>query len=910
MLEISDFDQFYSEVTGHDPYPWQRGYAAQLCTQGWPEGPGWADRVARPTGAGKTEGVLLPWLFALAFQLDQGQRKLPLRLFWTVDRRIIVDEVSRLGEKIAEKLATPSKGSLCARVAKALGKTGSKQAFQNVKMRGGIFMDPSWMMDPRTPTLISTTVDQVGSGLLFRKYGSRNWTWPIYAGLLANDAAVLLDESHLSQPFVETLESIKRQHPKGLTLLQVSATTRDGGSAGLTDADRNHPVLGPRLRCPKVPVLVPCLANKLEKTLEAEAKKLGKSQIRIVAIVCNRVKTARKTFNLLRKDKKSDAVLFTGRSRQFDRDALTEELLPYIRTDAARPARSRTLYIVATQCIEAGADFDFDAMVTECAPLDCLIQRTGRLGRLGNRDVELVIVQGAEDPVYDDQSIVTWEWLGQQSSLDFSWEGQVRMTEEHGAALGALMSPSQTAPYLSCDIVKTLSRTSPPAQNAPTLERFLHGYNRSPDVTVLWRKDLSEADPVHSEMWGSIVGLCPPVPGEAIQMPIWTVRAFLGGNDKPDDMADVSVTLSEGKKTTKTCAPVLRWCGTPEDSALVTDPEDIRPGDILIFPASRGGCDEFGWTGDSNTIPEDVADKALRKSGKLRLRIHPSLYEDGGPLKEDFEEISRRWDDDEKLDKSFVRELLGYLEEGEPFLASSGKLLWEPYPDGKGFVVFTPKGRPSHPRDDGDRASHMARQVTLDEHLSDVGHWARIYSESLLDDPKLKEDFELTGLLHDLGKADPRFQTLLHGKAWSTGEAVLAKSSKRVHWNPANLPIPKGYRHEFSSLMMAEVGDLLNRAHDSDLVAHLLVTHHGRGRPFAPPLHDDNPVSYSYKEQKGETLTVASSTYPYAKLDSGWSDRYATTAARYGPWEIAYLEAILRVADWRASDEERKSTDA
>jgi CRISPR-associated endonuclease/helicase Cas3 len=141
-----------------------------------------------------------------------------------------------------------------------------------------------------------------------------------------------------------------------------------------------------------------------------------------VAAVVNRVDTALAVFASLKRHGGADVVLLTGRMRPLDRDDVLAAYRPRIATGArARTADEPKLAVVGTQCIEAGADFDFDAMVTESASFDALRQRFGRVDRLGEyRDTkgegkaEGVIVHDKNansDPIYEDKIVATVKWL-------------------------------------------------------------------------------------------------------------------------------------------------------------------------------------------------------------------------------------------------------------------------------------------------------------------------------------------------------------------------------------------------------------------------------------------------------------------------------------------------------------------
>lgn len=199
------------------------------------------------------------------------------------------------------------------------------------------------------------------------------------------------------------------------------------------------------------------------------------------------------------------------------------------------------------------------------------------------------------------------------------------------------------------------------------------------------------------------------------------------------------------------------------------------------------------------------------------------------------------------------------------------------------------------------------------DHLAHVEAKVRGSAPAAGLDARLTELVALAARLHDLGKADPRFQADLYGKSAlarmgfidvSFGP-LLAKSSRTGGMHRTPTAAPELFRHEALSVAFAakhpSVVALDNE--ERDLVLWLIGTHHGYGRPFFPPCVDLQSAMESEVRSDGVTLTVRADEAPL-KLDQGWFERGARLNRRYGPWELARLEAILRLADHAASAEE------
>ena len=185
--------------------------------------------------------------------------------------------------------------------------------------------------------------------------------------------------------------------------------------------------------------------------------------------------------------------------------------------------------------------------------------------------------------------------------------------------------------------------------------------------------------------------------------------------------------------------------------------------------------------------------------------------------------------------------------------------------------------------------------VTLERHSHGVGEMAEKYAQTCGINGDELDAIRCAALLHDVGKADPLFQKAMHGGNPYYDE-ILAKSPGAI--NPT-------VRHELMSVRMAESNpELLPDAPGArELALHLIASHHGYGRPFAQSGRGDAEKRAADFTLKGATMQGQGPT-GLERMDSGIAERYWSLTRKYGWWGLAYLEAIVRVADWKQSENE------
>jgi CRISPR-associated endonuclease/helicase Cas3 len=225
-----------------------------------------------------------------------------------------------------------------------------------------------------------------------------------------------------------------------------------------------------------------------------------------------------------------------------------------------------------------------------------------------------------------------------------------------------------------------------------------------------------------------------------------------------------------------------------------------------------------------------------------------------------------------------------------------------------------------------DPASVQQRDWTsLDQHSHDVRRQAGALFRTLR--PALSDGAAQSAVtaayLHDVGKAHRIWQDALCSLASPgdkdriTAGRPWAKSGSdgRLRFDGC-----AEFRHELASLLILDgpLHGLLSEAPDLDLARYLVLAHHGKLR-----IQVRDPADLAVAEAAGENTILGLQHgaptdippmlgQPAARFtvyldqfrlggDRSWTRTALSLRDRHGPFVLAYLETVVRVADWRAS---------
>ena len=867
------FRSFFQQATdGQTPYPYQERFATSEDTI--------SHLLNVPTGLGKTAAVVLGWLWRRRFAADFIRKQTPRRLVYCLPMRVLVEQTH----------------DECVKWLKNLDLDGNEV---NVHvLMGGEDCD-NWYQYPERDAILIGTQDMLLSRALNRGYAARRTRWPMEFGLLNNDCLWVFDEVQLMGPGLGTglqLEAFRSEGIDGTSYFgterrcvswYMSATasrhlltTREWRTTKgdkrpsdfvfeLLPAERqdNQDVLGQRQLATKQLEHQPSWSHDdgdaAERIVTRHREMLQalsdapREIPRRTLIICNTVDRARAIHTVLTSKFNDNAekmlVLLHSRFRPPDRarqqDRLKDKLDPNIGQ-----------IVVATQVVEAGVDLSSAILWTEVAPLPSIVQRLGRLNRAGEFGHN-----GQAKYGWTPQAVVLGVPLPSPRTSQKKEEKQKHEKEITRAYLPYNRSECETAQESLKDV-----QDASPANLETQLQTALDSVLQPPAYS-LQRHELLDFFDTDSNLSLGYTDVSPFVRGIDPETDVYVVWREWDGDVPPYDfdvgrheICQVPIWKVIGKDGLITWRQGFVWQGR-ERGWRPAARDNLLPGATLLLPISTGGyADALGWTGDQNSQVSDL-----------------------------YQPTSRPTDED----------LLSNLERG-----------WQ----------------------------------SIDSHTTDVQScWNTIRELLDLDDVELRAAIDEAILWHDYGKSVRRWQAatrLLACKAgieWPRDIAPIGKfsmsespeldglSGTELYWAIHNLRrsfAPK-LRHEVASalaLRQHQRRDGREPTINELLAEYLVMAHHGHVRKA---LRDELPrdprrIRRVPDEVRGiregtavsgfsingrelpttEAISVACRRMGRSPNgEEGWTRTVLRLIDYFGPFRLAYYEALVRAADCRAS---------
>lgn len=684
-------------------------------------------------------------------------------------------------------------------------RAGLKDRVSVLELMGGSKEDNDRKLRPDQPAVIVCTQDMYFSRALNRGYARRPAHWPIDFGLYNQDCLIVLDEVQLMEDALATSAQLGAFRRKfgiygSAPCVWMSATVGPGWlqtidfdthprEIRLGIDDRAHPIVKERIHARKVarPAPVVCRTPEGCANFVLNQHRAGTRSL----VIVNTVARAREIAGGVRKAKKlssENVLLVHSRFRPQERREMNQRLS----ATGQLPAEGQI--VVATQVLEAGIDISSRMLVTDVAPWGSLVQRFGRVNRMGKD--EGAEIWWVSEPTYWKQKYPHAPYT--QDELETA---RLKLEDTNSAAPDDLKQEDGPEPWQNvlrkADLLDLFDTSADLGGNDLDVSRFIRSAKEQ-DVYLAWRG--WEGDGAPPDEWEELQDeeLCP--------VPLGEFREFAEKND-------------------------VYWWSFAEDAWQRLDGRRaLFPGMLLLTRCEAGGyTTEEGWAPESKVRVEGV--------------------------------------------------VLGAEEpmEGDSSNATS-------YRNYRQTLV-----------------AHTERVV---EELEELLKVAAVDKESA-------EALRVAARKHDWGKAHPVFQKTLQGE--ERPEVLLAKQCGNGTHDR------KHFRHELASaLAMVEEGD-------ADKAAYLAAAHHGRIRMSIRSMPGEFEAGGKARArgiQEGDRLNRAELIKGKLEVDhelslkvmefggrgewDSWTARMQRLLKEMGPFRLAYLEALLRAADARASEEPRK----
>lgn len=499
---------------------------------------------------------------------------------------------------------------------------------------------------------------------------------------------------------------------------------------------------------------------------------------------------------------------------------------------------SEPCWLVSTAAGEVGLDASCTRLITFLDTAEHVIQRLGRLNRFGETVGDAHLVY-VPPKEKQEREIATLGYFRSLPSAETGvYDASAKALFEHRPPAEAVTEPPPEAP-LTDWAVDRWSLTTSGRETKPKVESWLHGKQENlAETYVAWREDIS-----------LLITGDAPMEEIAKALQIHPLRAA-------ELLREPTYRLLKKLEgwTVPNGSAILRPDGTV-DKVSAWDYEALAYS-TLILPPDDGGLEDGMFT-TSAANGDDVADRQSCEESPTRARFLAK------PPDESYT-ISDLLDADTAENISGREEIQAFLKRKGLAIAYMVEL---PAEDGAEPEILVYGRKIKAPDAKGD--------VLLCDHQRHVAEFARGLAQRLRLDPDLQNAFHWTGLHHDSGKAKEVWR---HAMNCQDGEP-LAKTGRR-RTRPRLLG---GFRHELASL--GEARNHLGEVSEEhrDLALHLIACHHGHARP------------YFRGNACGAEIGLAEASRE-ATL------RFARLQERYGPWKLAYFEALFRAADWLASE--------